>query len=290
MHAAFLTTGVVIVGAGAIVAAPVTVPEMIAPQRTVTVAATAATTDLTHGDAGTPIGSADDLSAPAYALIDSALPDPPPAVIADLSDPARDAVLVANAPVTSAVLLADLFANMPRNFSNVVAAAARNPADIPNLASFMAHCILLPEPYVEFDNDLTMVYRAVHPTASTLAAVLPAPLGDGPDAEPGLVSSTWQTAGNVIKTGLAVLPEPIVPGAGVPTDSLARRSGVKANGATDLSDGNKAAPTTSAAAARPGKRVRDAVQTVSGQVSSQLSSVITSSLKNITDTVGAATD
>jgi hypothetical protein len=114
---------------------------------------------------------------------------------------------------TNALVTQFIFINVPINLANVIAAAVANPKDIPGLLSFMVHCLLLPEPYAEFGNEYTLLYRLTAPIIGALATVLPPPIGSGanPETEPGLILTSWKTISDNIKSGLSALPEAVFP-------------------------------------------------------------------------------
>lgn len=292
-------------------------------------------------------------AAAGVAIVGAAVLVAPPAV-----RPA-DAIAVSHAPValaasttnpatqTGELLVEYVTVNVPVNLTNVLAAGAENPEDIPGLASFMAHCLFLPAPYADFENEQTLAYRLTAPTIAALDGGLPAPLGSGgdPNVEPGLVRSASGLLGGVVIQALGALPAEVFPAdrdltegiplpplsdvledpSGLPATAVSLGNGgvdvvqaaargvvpsvvrvlpepirapitdvsgqlndvvdgvqdvasgpvspipstklAQARGATDLSDGNKAAPRARAAAAgRTLKPVRDVAHSVSDQV------------------------
>jgi hypothetical protein len=130
------------------------------------------------------------------------------------TDLARDAAVLGDAAIGTIALVTQFIAiNVPINLANVIAAGIANPQDIPGLLSFMAHCLLLPEPYAEFRNEYTLLYRLTAPIIGALATVLPAPLGSGadPNTEPGWILTGWKIISDGIKQALAALPEAVIP-------------------------------------------------------------------------------
>ena len=169
----YITTSVAIIGASVLVAAPVAQP--------------------THG----------------LALPQHTLAVEPMSLASDLLD---DVAVIAQAVGTTAYLIAQIPVVMPRTLAKVIADASDNPRDIPGLLSFMAHCVLLPEPYADYGGEFPLLYRLTAPTISALATILPPPLGSGPGAdEPGLVLTAWSVVSDIIKRALALLPEAVIP-------------------------------------------------------------------------------
>ena len=68
---------------------------------------------------------------------------------------------------TIALVTQFIFINVPINLANVIAAAVANPKDIPGLLSFMVHCLLLPEPYAEFDQNMANHFMWILPCEGT---------------------------------------------------------------------------------------------------------------------------
>jgi hypothetical protein len=248
MHATlrpYITTGVAIAGASVLVATAVPVPghKMITSQPAVAVKLQSLAADLPDGT-GTSLREiyppqatrwvSSDIARPSQTasaetrwdpgnlspLLSGQVNGPNPSSSASLNFPsfntdlARDAAVLGDAAIGTIALVTQFIAiNVPINLANVIAAGIANPQDIPGLLSFMAHCLLLPEPYAEFRNEYTLLYRLTAPIIGALATVLPAPLGSGadPNTEPGWILTGWKIISDGIKQALAALPEPVIP-------------------------------------------------------------------------------
>jgi hypothetical protein len=248
MHATlrpYITIGVAIAGASVLVATAVPVPghKMITSQPAVAVKLQSLAADLPDGT-GTSLREiyppqatrwvSSDIARPSQTasaetrwdpgnlspLLSGQVNGPNPSSSASLNFPsfntdlARDAAVLGDAAIGTIALVTQFIAiNVPINLANVIAAGIANPQDIPGLLSFMAHCLLLPEPYAEFRNEYTLLYRLTAPIIGALATVLPAPLGSGadPNTEPGWILTGWKIISDGIKQALAALPEPVIP-------------------------------------------------------------------------------
>jgi hypothetical protein len=241
----YITTGVAIAGASVLVATSVHLPahRLIPSQPAIAFKLQFLTADLSDGTGPSLLwqnypthaagGAESDIARPPQtasldpsrnpgilsARISGQVNVPGPLISASLNLPTLNS-LDGDIPVVGAAVIGTIalvtqfiFINVPINLANVIAAAVANPKDIPGLLSFMVHCLLLPEPYAEFGNEYTLLYRLTAPIIGALATVLPPPIGSGanPKTEPGLILTSWKTISDNIKSGLSALPEAVFP-------------------------------------------------------------------------------